>query len=354
MLTVDPTTAATRRAYPSVSLLVPVDGDADWPARLRSLQRTATDRLRAELGPALDQQLVARLAAAVEGAAAPAGARSLAVYVNDEGHACAGLDVVVRERVVIDDTFATRDLVHQELRSPAYWVLGLSLDDPWLLRGNGARLQPSPLTLPATTEHPSSSRDRRGKDRTDVLDARRARRLRALDVALAEVLATSSDPLIVLGAEPTLARFLDRTRHIAQVEAVLRRAPVRDRTTLRRILEPALAEVLDQRRTVALERLDRAVGAGTVASGISDVWRHRRRLDGLLLVEAGYEQPARITAEGTLEPAADPAEAGTVDDIVDDLIELALGGGARVELLPDKTLTSHERIAYVPRARGRR
>src|SRR3546814_14428012 len=47
-LTVDPATAAHRRHYPSVSLLVPIDGPTPWPARLRRLHRDAYLRLLAE------------------------------------------------------------------------------------------------------------------------------------------------------------------------------------------------------------------------------------------------------------------------------------------------------------------
>ena len=354
MLTVDPRTATHHRRYPSVSLLLPLDGSTPWAARLRSLARQASTRLRAEFGPGVDLRLLAELDRAVAGAAPPAGARSLAVYVNAEGAQCIGLAVAVRERAVIDDTFATRDLVHHDLRSPRYWVLALRLDDPRLLQGRGATLHPRPLRLRDTTDHASHGRDRRGRDRSDVVDAFRARRLRALDMALSEALAGSSDPVIVVGAEPTLSRFLDRTRHVGRIEGVVRRAPTGDLTVLRRIIEPAVAEVLGDRRVLALTALERAVNAGTASSGIDEVWRRARRArGGLLVVEAGFEHPAVVT-DGRLEHAPDPTSAGVVDDLVDDIIELVLASGGRVELVPDGTIAPHHRIAFVPPLRRKR
>ena len=355
MHAVDPTTAGQHRRYPSISLLLPIDGPTPWPARLRGLQREVTARLRAEFGSGVDRALLARLEETVAGATAPPGARSLAVFVDADGSQSVGVAVAVRERAVIDDTFATRDLVHHDLRSPRYWVLALSLDEPRLLHGRAGSLHPRPLQLGEAGEQPSGNRDRRGRDRSDVLEARRARRFRVLDAALTDALAGSEDPVIVVGAEPTLSRFLDRTRHIGRVEGVVRRAPGRDLAVLRRIIEPALAEALGERRAVALDTLQRAVGAGTAASGIDEVWREvRRARGGVLVVEEGFERPAVVSGDGTLAPAADATAAGVVDDIVDDVMELVLAAGGRVDLVPDGTLVTHRHIAYVPPSARRR
>jgi hypothetical protein len=355
VLTVDPTTASQHRRYPSISLLVPVDGATPWTARLRSLKREATARLRAEFGDELDHRLLRRLDRAVADATVPAGARSLAIFVNADGAQCVGVTVTVRERTVIDDTFATRDLVHDDLRSPRYWVLALSLDDPRLLHGRGPRLYPHRLPLGDTTEVPSSGRRRRGKDRSDIVDAHRSRRLRALDAALTEVLAGTADPMIVVGAEPTLSRFVDLTRHVSRVEGVVRRAPTIDLAALSEIVAPAVADVLGERRVRAFATLERAVGAGTAASGVDQAWRHARRATGgLLLVEQGFEHPAAVNDDGTLTPATDAAATGVVDDIVDDILELVLAAGGRVELVPDGALTAHQRIALVPPPRRKR
>ncbi|MEW6470854.1 MAG: hypothetical protein AB1679_01155 [Actinomycetota bacterium] len=357
MLTIDPSTATENRCYPCISLLVPLDGASPWTHRLRQLQRDATARLRAEFGPSIDPRILDHLdhAAAATTAAPPPGARSVAVYVNADGHHSVGLGVTVRERAVIDDTFATRDLIHHDLRRGRYWVLALALAHPRLLQGHGPRLHPEPLRLRDTMEPSSNNRHRRGRDRTDVADARRARRLRALDMALTEALAGSRDPLIVVGAEPTLSKFLHRTRHGAAVERVIRRAPDHDLAALATIVAPAVAEVLAERRTAALAALDRAVNTGNAVSGIHQVWRSAHRYRGaLVLVEEHYALPARVDAGGGLHPADDATAAGVVDDIVDETLEQVLARHGRVEIVPDGALTTHQRIALVPAPRRKR
>ncbi len=353
MLKVDPATAAHHRRYPSISLLVPLAGATPWPARLARLRRDAIGRLRAEFGAGVDATLLDRLADTVDSAAAPPGARSLAVYVNTDRCSVVGLGVDVRERVVIDDTFATRDLLATDLRQPRYWVLALNLADPQLLHGHGGRLHPSPLELNDTTPH-SSGRAGRGRDRDAMNDARRTRRLRAIDMAVGPALSSNHEPVLVVGPEPTLSRFLDRTRHAHRIEGIVRRAPDAHLDALAATVAPSVAQMLAERRLDALEHLDRAVSNGTAASGIEPVWRAARRQPGLLLVEHAFERAASITTGGRLEPAADSAAPGVLDDAVDEIIERVLSSGGRVELLPDGLIAHHQRIAFVPWQRRRR
>lgn len=348
MFTVDPSTAARHRRYPSITLLVPLAGDTPWPARLAQLHRNAERRLRAEFGEDVDRDLLRQLAGAVEDAQPCAGARSLAVYVNAEMSSAVGLAIEVRERVVVDETFATRDLVAADLRQPRYWVLALTLDEPRLLHAHGGRLHEQPLDLNDRAEHPSTGRTGRGRDRSDVIDAQRIRRLRAIDMAITSTLADNTDPLVVVGLEPTLSRFLGRTRHIARIEGVIRRAPARDRRALVDSVAPAVAEMLTERRLAALDDLDRAVSRGSAESGIEQVWRAVRRNPGLLLVEATFEQPARVDTNARLELVDHAADPGVIDDAVDEVIEAVVAAGGRVEIVPDGLLSVHRRIAFVP------
>ena len=355
MLTIDPASASQHRRYPSISLLVPVAGATPWPARLRRLARDAEQRLRLEFGDEVDERLLERLTAAVAEAVLPRGARSLAVYVNAEVTSVVGLRIEVRERAVVDETFATRDLVAADLRQPRYWVLALNLADPQLLRGHGSQLLPQPLQLIETAPRPSTERSGRGRDRSAVTDAHRTRRLRAIDMAIAPVLANDRDPLLVVGAEPTVSRFVNHTRHAARIEGVVRRAPAAPLAALAESVAPAVTQMLGERRLVDLDHLERAEGSASLASGIEPVLRSTRRTPGLLLVEDHFEQPARITADGRLDPVEDPSPAGIVDDAVDEIIETVLAAGGRVELVPDGVLAHHQHIAFIPwRARRKR
>jgi len=332
VLAIDPTKAASHRCYPSISLLVPLTGTTPWPERLAVLRHQAEARLRAEFGAGVDRRLLRLLEDAVGGAASPPGARSLGVFVSATTTAVVGLDVEVRERAVIDDTFATRALLAGGLRAPRYWVLALDLDGPRLLRGEGPHLRPASLEVPEPV----------------------ADRLRAVDRALGAALGDSEDPVIVVASEPTASRFLARTRLIGRIEAVIRRAPDRSLPSLASTVEPALTDVCLERRVLAMDALDRAVRSGTAASGLEPAWRAAHGGPGLLLVEEAYEQPVRILPGGSIALVADVTAPDVVDDGVDDLMEAVLARHGRVELVPDGALTVHQRIAFVPAPRAKR
>ncbi|MDQ1295081.1 MAG: hypothetical protein QG608_2966, partial [Actinomycetota bacterium] len=66
----------------------------------------------------------------------------------------------------------------------------------------------------------------------------------------------------------------------------------------------------------------------------------------LLLVEEGYEQPARVDpVTQNVEPTTDRDAPGVVDDLVDEVIEAVLAARGRVHVVPDGTLAAHDRIA---------
>ena len=351
---VDAATARTNPRYPSISLLLPLGGETPWAQRLAALRDEAERRLRAEFGDAIDRRLLDRLDATVAGATAPRAAASLGVFVNADVADVTGIGVPVRERVVIDDTFATRDLVATALRQPRFWVLALSLNEPRLLRARNGRLTPRPLTLATVTPHPSTGRANRGVDRRTANEVQRDRRIRAIDAALVAALGGDDHPLVIVGTDPTLPHFLRRTRTIDRVGATVRMAPPANLDELDRCIAPAVAEMLHERRERTLAALARAVDDTTAVSGLDQVWRAiHRRTRGVLVVEASFEQPARIDERG-IAPTTEVTAPDVVDDAVDDAIEAVLEVGGSVEIVPDGTLAAHQRIALIPIERGQR
>jgi hypothetical protein len=354
---VNAATAQTHRDYPSVSLLVPVDAEGHWQRRLAQRKREACDRLVLEFGTDLPAGLQERLDEAVETATVPAGARSLAVYVNSRTSVAIPLSVRVRERVVIDDTFATRDLVRDELRKARYWVLALGLDEPRLYSGRGQRLVEVPLDMAGDDLDDARrvGRGRFGRDRSDITRARRDRRLRSIDAAVSDAINHDLDPVIVIGIDPTVSRFMAVTRNSLRLEGPVRRAPARNVSSLAQQVWPSVDAVLASHRHEALHALDRSLGAGSAVTGPRTVWTAARRSAGaLLLVEEGFEYAAVVQPDGSIERTVDAAAPGVLDDAIDDIIEVVLAAGGRVELFPDGALTSHGRIALLPPGTRRR
>jgi hypothetical protein len=345
--------------YPAVSLLLPIDGDSldRVRLRLRHLAANAIDRIRQELDPIETEALADRLSATVERVELTEGQQAVAVYVGDRT-ALVALPVRVRERVVVDDTFATRDLVRALQRSPRYRVAMLGPKRTRLYEGTGLGLTEvdgNAFTLAATSAGGPASvrvatrgrvsremhRDRGGRTGIDKF-------IRAFDDALDPYLRDDPLPLVLVGAEPRLGAVASRSRHRELIAGTVRGAhDFPDRDALSRLVWPTIDTMLRRQTADAVGELERSGGGPRYASGVGEVWMLANQGRGdLLLVEEGFEYPARVDpATGEAVFADDRDAPGVVDDLVDEVIEAVLAKRGRCHVVPDGHLAEQGRIA---------
>lgn len=340
------------RGYPAISILMssgPTSvGDR---ARLARLVEIATARLLNEFSRPAVQPLLDELVGLAANAEVGPGRQGIALFASADLVATVGLPVVVRERTVVDETFATRDLVHALLRSPHYRVLVLA-NVARLYEGVGADLTEIvdggfPFRGDETFAEPA----RFGVDRSDTRDAGLRRHLRAVDTALAGHL-DSDQPLLVVGASRRLSLFRQHSRHRSQItEALPGNFEQRSATELAQAIWPSVTNMFDRRHQDALAELDRAVGERRYAFGVQQAWTLANQGSGaLIVVEENYVYPARIDPHSNgLVAAADVAHPEVVDDVVDEIIEIVLAKGGRATIVPDGTLATRGQIAMALR-----
>ncbi len=372
MLTTSPSTRPIRsvagtdplqriRGYPAVSLI----GDGSGPlaavqARFRALGRDAVRRLEAEFGP--DHPTVVAVAAEVEEQirAVPGGHPTLTIFVSPSMSTWRPLPTAAVERVVIDDTFATRDLVHARLRSVPTWVVHLGAELT-LHAGLGRTFR-----TVLRTEVPEygvgdggGDGKARARHRRDLVEPSRRRDqhlthyVRAVDDALEHFLAGDSTPLVVIGSSRRTDAFTRTSRHRQRpVDGVTWTGRTITVDQVRGLAEPILSRIGDAQTRLALREVERAIGAGRLTTGLHNCWHDATAGRGdLLVVEESYAEPARLDpVTGVLDTTADREAPGVVDDIVDELIELVLAKGGRVSVVPDGTLEVGSRVALCTRA----
>jgi hypothetical protein len=136
------------RSYPAVSVLLNTTParamTAADAARLRGLVDLAARRLRAEAPKGKEPALVADLHRLADRAAAAPTGTAVALFASSGTAEHVALPLAVRERVVVDPTFATRDLVRSLHRTPRHLVLSLSSREARLFVGVGETLRPVP------------------------------------------------------------------------------------------------------------------------------------------------------------------------------------------------------------------
>lgn len=348
------------RAYPSLSITMPTHRTAPEsrqdPIRLRNLITQATDRLLGEFSRRELEPLLTRL----DGLASAINWRStldgLALYVNRDMARSFVLPFSLAERVVVDETFFTRDLVYALNHSPRYWVLALSEKPTRLFEGLREDLvEITDHGFPMVHEGPGGATELPGGfgvRKSAYRDERHRQFFRQVDAALAKVMATDRLPLAVVGVDRFIAFFKEVTAHGDVLLTTLTGS--HDRTMpheLGRLVWPLVQANLADRRRKALDALNAAVGAQRFASTLGEVWRMAQDGRGrLLLVEEDYHAPALVDeSRRHLTLVDDPTTPGAIDDAVDDAIEAVLSRGGEVVFVDNGALDKHGRIALILR-----
>ena len=354
------------QGYPTVSLLMNTTPAPrmlpDDAARLAGMAREAVRRLEDESLPGVAGSVLEPLRDLVGRAADLPTATAVAVYCASAVRAVVHLSVTVADRVVVDPTFATRDLVRALHRTPRHVVLALSLHEARLFEGLGRSLQPAggrsfPRVGPSRQASgargaTAANRSRDARDRRPTDLAQRQAYYREVDRALGAYLRVNPAPLVLIGTDRLLAEFSRVSENLGRLAGCVRGSLVSaPRRALVARVDEVLRSYLTSRQQEALDVLDRRVTAGRVAAGIQSCWlAARSERPEMLAVEEGYFCPARLDPAGDLvSVATDVEHPEVIDDLVDELIELVIRRGGWVALVEDGALAAHGRVALAVR-----
>jgi hypothetical protein len=346
--------------YPSVSILTPThrtspDNKQD-PIRVKNLVSEAKNRLLGEFSAREMEPVFTRLDGLVDGIDYEHLLDGLALYVNTDLAQAFTLPFTVTERVVVDPTFATRDLVFTLNRTPRYDALALSESDTRLFEGFGASIEEIrgggwPLrhggpggasNLPGGPGvNPSAVRDQAHRDF-----------FRSVDEKFDAFQGEEKLPLVVAGVDRYLAFFREVSRRPDDIAGTVEgNYDSASEHEMAQRVWPVMQHYLAQRRAWALERLNAAVGAQRTSSTIGEVWRMAKEGRGdTLLVEQDFHYPATVDETGLiLSPAEDATVPGVIDDAVDEVIEDVMAKGGSVVFVDNGALEQHQRIALILR-----
>ncbi|WP_103535631.1 chemotaxis protein [Streptomyces sp. SM11] len=349
------------RPYPALSLTMPTHrkapDNAQDPVRLRNLVAEAGHRLDAD--PQVSREVRAALQAQLERAAGEVDPRramdSLVLLATTDAYWIWQLPRTAPERVVLSDTFLTRNLVAAKAQTRPFRALTVAADHATLWLGTGDGIRPEeadgfPLTAPK--EPPNPQREERIGDTPSTFTDEETRNFfRTVDEKLRAVLAADPRPLYLMGLAPALA-LLDEVGagSGSALGRVAKGAPADlPPAEVLRELRPALDEGARLAAAEVETRLDHARSAHSFAGGLDEVWAAvREGRAGLVAVEEHFQAAVQVTDEH-LEPVPEgrtQSADGTVrEDIVDELVEAALDSGADVAFVEDGSLADHGRIA---------
>ncbi|MFF0433402.1 chemotaxis protein [Streptomyces sp. NPDC004327] len=343
------------RPYPAVSIVMPTHrrepDDAQDPVRLRNLLAQAEKALQEDPDVPRDRRLdvldqLRRAVAEVDLAHAEDG---LVIYAAQGEHHVWSVARAVPERVVLSDTFLTRNLVAAQAAEQPYWALAVAADRVSLWSGDPERATEAttggfPLTR--SLEDPDAERKERIGDLPSTFQDEATRQfLREAHEKLRAVLASEPRPLYVLGSDAALA-LLEEMGPLGPGAVTIRHGGLAEgpAAAVWEAVEPSRTARESAATNTVVAELDTARGRREYAGGIDEVWQAvQQGRVRLLAVEDDFRTVVREQGDH-LEPAA-AGDPDARDDMIDEIVERALDSGTEVRFVPDGTLAAAGHIA---------
>jgi hypothetical protein len=348
------------RTYPAVSVLLPTHrrepDNAQDAVRLRNLLEEAKEAVHndPEVSRADRIDVIGQLDQALAEVDLVHAEEGVAIFAAPGEHHVWSLGRSVPARVLLAQTFLTRNLVAAHAANQPYWVLALDSRTATLWSG-GRQHAPEPASgaFPVRRPRPDfdpERRERTGDTPSTFGDEGTRRFLREVTEGMDAVQAADPRPLYVVGEVEALAALDDAGPVVREAVARVTQGGLSagPGEALARAVRDADRARDEEAVATVLEDLDRARGHKSFAGGVDEVWQSvSEGRVGLVAIEDGYRATVRDDGEH-LVPAA-PDERGARDDIVDEIAEQALDTGARVRFVPDDALADVGRIAAVLR-----
>ncbi len=344
------------QSIPALSILLPThrtspDNKQD-PIRVRNLVDEAIERLSEEFSKRDLEPLLKNLETLVSEIDYPHTLDGLALYVSHDFAKLYYLPFSVKERVIIDQTFATRDLVYGLNRAQRYWILLLSEQVTRLIAGTGETLEEiNDKNFPLEMQGPGANAPLPFAADSSYRDDRHRRFFQSVHSIFTSYDEDDALPLIVGG----VARYLSFFNEVSQPHQVISETLTGnfDKTSLpelEELISPLRKSILAAQKADALDKLEAAANAQRVISTVGEVWRLANEGRGqLLLVEKNYSVPGVIGPEGHLELVDSVGGVDVIDDAVDEIVEAVLAKGGKVLFVDNGTLSLYQQIALILR-----
>ena len=316
------------------------------PIRLKVMLREAEQRLKNEYSKEIADGMIERLKQAIENVDERKLLEGFALFVDRQISEKVDLPFPVEERVVIDRTFATREMVRAHLSSLNYHVLLLSLEKAELMEAYTDQVLRDRIAgFPMTNEYSGNAL---ANTMAGVQIEQPRKFWHEVDEAVRGVVGPHGHVVVVSVAEhytPFLESAAKPGIYIGNLPG--NRSHETPQQIMKEAWEVAYADQ-KKRQLAEVQKLAKAP-VGLTAIDVGDIWR--RVLDGrghLLFVERDRKQPA-IVENGTVRLIEKPETNHAVDDLVDDIIEQQLKHGGQVHVLPNGALEEYGGIALLMR-----
>lgn len=318
---------------------------------VKNLAREAEERLLAQYEKSFAEPIIQNIHKAIASIDFSRNFEALMIFAGPALSEYITLSTEVKNRVVIDKTFATRDLIRAISETPSYYVLVLSRKRARLIEAHGDKaIEERGQPFPIENQDYERLRSQLPPDRltTSAVEGF----FRQVDKAVVSVLKNKMRPLIVAAGVRNYALF---EKICSTPEVIIGNIPLKsDEHKAHAVVAeawPLAVKMLQEYNKGRIKELEKAISSGKFLNDYNEVWEALVSGRGrVLFVKKGFHQPAIFT-NGRLalvEKVVKDAN-GVVEDIIDEMIEQALAHGGEVVYVIGSELDSYNGIALVVR-----
>ena len=320
---------------------------------LKNLIKDAENRLMADTTKRNATSLVDRLNKLAAEIDHSQNLESLMLFVNEDVAEYTRLPIKVEDRVVIDETFATRDLIRAMHLETHYYILVLSQDKIRLIEAMNDK-----IVKEVGKPFPYENTQFFTKNRAAGAIAAKQTSLIAeyfnqADKKVNELRKNNPLPVLICGLEENHNEYVkvaDKKHSIFDV--FLNKNKIND--PAHSIVEESWEIVKDYVTKINNERkeeLRRAVGENKFLSDTNEIWNaiSEGKIQ-TIFIEQGLFQPA-VMKDGEIVYVSDEErnDTGVIDDIYDEMIEANMDFGGDVVFLPKGELSKFNGFGAVTR-----
>lgn len=329
------------------------DNEGD-PLRLKNLVKNAEERLYNDYEKRFVWPIMEKLNTLIEDLDHRENLDSLILFVNPEIAEYTRLALNVTDRVVIDDTFATRDLVRAQHEQQAYYILVLSRNDARLIEAmNDKAIVEVKGSFPYKNEtlFNTEKQDRHTAGSDEKLIEEFFNRV---DKEVQAAIKEHPLPVMIIGEERNLTHFMKVADKKEMYMGSLNKNRGDETAKIHHIVDdvwPEVQEINRKRNAKRLEELGIAVGSGNILSDLNDIWKAILEGRGqTLFVKRGYFQPGLISDnEIMLVDKLERDQKGVCDDVIDEMIEHNLSFGGDAVFIEGNELDKFNNLALITR-----
>lgn len=319
---------------------------------LKNMVKEVENRLNADVGKRDASKLVDRLNKLAEEIDHSQNIETLMLFVNEDIAEYTRLPIPVEDRVVIDESFATRDLIRAMHLETGYYVLVLSQDKIRLIEAmNDKVVQEIGDIFPMENAqfHMTRFEGAIGARQTSLIQeffnkvdkhVNSIRQGNPLPVLICSVDENYHDYLQIADRKHSIFdTYLNKNRIAESAKAIVEEAW--------KIVEKYTVKRNNERAT----DLKNAVSANKFLSDTNEIWKaiSEGRIQ-TLFIEQGLFQPARMdNGEITYVSEEERSDTGVIDDIYDEMIEANMDYGGDVVFLPKGELKNFNGFGAITR-----